>query len=54
MDVLQSKNHIYLEAIKNIEQLYEKADADGWNEYSEKVRNFNDAVDAMPNRVWLE
>ncbi len=54
MDVLESKNHAYIEAVKGIEELYEKADRDKWDEYSPNVRAFNGAVDAMPARVWTE
>ncbi|MCM1165648.1 MAG: hypothetical protein NC401_06520 [Ruminococcus sp.] len=54
MDVLQSKNHAYLEAVKSIEHLYEEADKADWYSYEKSVRRFDEAVDAMPARVWLE
>ncbi len=54
MDVLQSKNHAYIEKVKGIEDLYEKADKDKWDEWAESVRLFDEALDAMPDRVWVE
>lgn len=54
MDVLQSKNHTYIEAVKGIEELYEKANSDKWKDWAQSVRRFDEAVDAMPARVWLE
>lgn len=54
MDVLQSKNHAYLEAIKSIEQLYEEADNVNWHSWEKSVRRFDETADAMPARVWLE
>lgn len=54
MDVLKSKNHAYIESVKSLGSLYEAADKDKWDKYADSVRQFNEAVDAMPDRVWFE
>ena len=54
MDVIKGKNHAYLEAIREIEKLYDKASEDEWNEWADSVKKFDQAAQAMPDRAWLE
>lgn len=54
MDVLKGENHAYLEAVKGVEKLYEAAEADGWDEFSQSVKKLDKALDALPERVWVE
>ncbi len=54
MDVLKDKNHAFLEAVKGIEELYDAADRDGWGEFSKTVKDLDKALNALPDRVWVE
>lgn len=55
MDIIRGENHAYLETIKQIEQLYNDADAVGWDEFDNNaVENFDRAVSTLPEKVWIE
>lgn len=54
LDILKSENASYLQAIKGIEDAYNAADEDGWNECHEPIRNFDRLAEALPERAWLE
>lgn len=54
IDTVKGKNHAYLEAVKDIEKLYEAAEEEGWEWGGKCVRVFEKAVADMPSRVWVE
>lgn len=53
LDILRDKNHTILQAVKAIEEAYEKAAAhpDSWNDDS---KAFDQMTDLLPPRLWVE
>lgn len=54
MDILKDGNTGYLQTIKQLEKAYERADADGWSDMCESVREFEKLVDQMPDMAWIQ
>ena len=54
MDILRDENTKYLEVIKRINELYNRANADDMFEYYDSWRDFDDLVNQMPSTVWLQ
>jgi hypothetical protein len=40
--------------VKQINELYEKAAADGFYSWNESARDFDRVLENMPQRAWLE
>lgn len=40
--------------IKEIENLYEAAEKEEFYQYGEATRKFNEILEALPQRAWLE
>ncbi len=55
IDILRDQNTGYLQVIKEIEKLYEKASADEWSrrEWSNESREWERYTDALPQEVWI-
>ncbi|MGN0999736.1 MAG: hypothetical protein ACI4PO_09310 [Faecousia sp.] len=53
-DVLRDQNVSVIKQIKEIESLYEKCDDDGWYEWKDSVRHFNELCESLPDRMWIE
>lgn len=53
LDILRDENHTILQAVKAIEEAYEKAAAhpDSWNDDS---KAFDQMADLLPPRLWVE
>lgn len=53
-DILKGKNASYLKIIKDIEQAYEAADAEGWYYADDNVKHFENMISGLPDKVWVE
>lgn len=53
-DILCDKNTSYLQIIKDIDDAYNKAEADDWDDFSGVVRHFESLVSALPDKTWIE
>lgn len=53
-DILRDENTSMLKQIKEIEAAYEAADAAGWYSWSPEVKRFEQLLDCLPDRVWIE
>lgn len=55
IDILRDQNTGYLQAVKEIEKLYEDASKDKWsgNEYSKESREWKRYTDALPPEAWI-
>lgn len=55
IDILKNQNTNYLQAVKEIEHLYEAAQGltEKWDEYSKASVEFKRYTDALPQEVWL-
>ena len=53
-DILLDKNNSILENIKKIQKAYEEANEDKFDEYSERVRNFDRLISNLPDYMWVE
>ena len=51
IDILRGENQSMLQAIKRIEELYDRAQMDGWKRDS---REFDDLVAVLPEKMWIE
>lgn len=54
LDILKDENTGYLQMVKQINELYEKAAADGFYSWNESTRDFDRVLENMPQRAWLE
>lgn len=53
-DIIRDENSSFLENIKDIEEAYEKANADKFDSYSKSTKEFDKLVKGLPERVWIE
>lgn len=55
LDILRDQNTGYLQAVKEIERLYEDASKDEWSrrEYSKESREWERYTDALPPEAWI-
>ncbi len=55
IDILKDQNTGYLQAVKEIERLYEAVSADDWSrkEYSKESREWKMYTDALPPEAWI-
>lgn len=55
IDILKDQNTGVLQAVKEIERLYENVSKDRWSreEYSEESREWNRYTDALPPEAWI-
>lgn len=55
LDILRDQNTGVLQAVKEIERLYEAASADGWSrrDWSEESREWKQYTDALPQEAWV-
>lgn len=51
IDILRGENQSMLQAIKRIEELYDRAQMDGWERDS---REFDALVAVLPEKMWIE
>lgn len=54
MDILNGENASFLQAIKDIEAAYEKANEDGFHEWEQSVRKFDRLIGDLPDKTWIE
>ncbi len=53
-DILKDENNSILEVIKSIEAVYEKADINEWDMYSQSFKDFDALTDSLPDKIWIE
>lgn len=53
-DILRDENTGYLQMIKEIDNLYEAAEKEDFYQWGEATRKFNEILEALPQRAWLE
>lgn len=54
LDILKDENTGYLQMVKQINELYEKAAEDGFCNWKESARDFDRVLENMTQRAWLE
>ena len=54
MDLIRGANTAQLQAAKEINQLYEEANAVGFDPYKAETRKLDSALARMPQRAWVE
>lgn len=53
-DILRDENNSILKTIKEIENAYKKAEEDGFYEFDDSTRKFNNLINMLPEKVWVE
>ncbi len=53
-DILWDENTSLLKQIKEIEAAYEAADETGWYSWYAEVKRFDQLLDCLPDRAWIE
>ena len=53
-DILREDNTSYLKIIKEIDSVYDAADKDGFYPWDNSTKRFDELVDQLPDRAWLE
>ena len=53
-DIVRDENTSLLKQIKEIEAAYEEADAAGWYSWRLEVKRFDQLLDYLPERTWIE
>ena len=56
IDILRGQNTALLQQVKQIEKLYETAEAEGFNDYwnRDEVKEFDELLKQLPDRAWVE
>jgi len=54
MDILRDQNTGYLQMVKRIEEIYQKADKSDFYDWGSSMKEFNKLVDCMPQEAWLQ
>ena len=58
MDILREQNTALLQQVKAIEDLYDKAEAEGFSKYDwnrgEDEKALDRLLNALPDRAWIE
>lgn len=54
LDVLHDENHSVLQAVKDINTAYEKAEAVRFSDYHKDAQEFERLLWAVPERMWME
>lgn len=54
MDILRDQNTGYLQAVRKIEEAYEKANEDKFREWEKSTRDLERLANSMPEEVWLQ
>lgn len=54
LDILRAENHGITATIKEIEKAYEKAEAEGFDEWYKASKDFSNLIRQLPDRVWIE
>ncbi len=53
-DILRDENTSLLKQVKGIEAAYDAADAAGWYSWHTEVKRFDQLLDCLPDRAWIE
>lgn len=55
IDILRDQNTGYLQAVKEIERLYEEASKDAWSRsmHSKESKEWEEYTDALPQEAWI-
>lgn len=54
MDILRDQNTGYLQTVKEIEELYSKAEEEEFRDWYPNTRKFNSYLDSLPQEAWIQ
>ena len=54
MDIIRGENSAHLKLIADIEKAYEAANADHFSKWGDETRKYDELLNALPDRVWIE
>lgn len=54
MDILRDQNTGYLQMVKRIEELYEKANEDGFYNWYDSIKEFDHLLECIPQEIWIQ
>lgn len=54
MDILRDQNTGYLQMVKQIEEVYEKANNDDFREWEKSTRELDGILGNMPQEAWIQ
>lgn len=54
LEILNDEQHGIIDMVKELNRMYNLADSDGWEYYSESLRNYEKALATVPERMWIE
>ena len=54
MDILRDEQRGIINMVKEIDILYSLADADKWEYYSDSLKNYEQILKTVPERMWIE
>ena len=53
LDLLRGENVSVIHLVRNIEEAYEKANSEKFDEYSKETKEFDKLVSQLPEKVWI-
>ena len=54
MDILRDQNTGYLQTVKEIEELYLKAEQEEFRDWKPNTRKFENYLNSLPNDAWIQ
>lgn len=54
MNILKDQNTGYLQTVKEIEELYSKAEEEGFREWKPNTKKLNDYLNSLPQEAWIQ
>ena len=54
MDILRDQNTGYLQTVKEIEELYSKAEEEGFRNWYPNTKKLNNYLDSLPQEAWIQ
>lgn len=54
LEILNDEQHGIIDMVKELDRLYKLAEADKFEYYSESLKNYEKALKAVPDRMWIE
>ena len=54
LEILNDEQHGLIDMVKELDRLYNAANADEWDCYSDSLKAYNKALESVPERMWIE
>lgn len=54
LDILRDKNTGYLQMVKQLEEMYDTMESDGFSEYAKSTMDFDRYAENLPKEAWLQ